>query len=260
MRRLLLIALSLAWAGCETAPTTAPEPEPGGTLVGARIDPPADSLAVNEPLRLEPEVVFSGAVDSPLVKYAWKVTKDGVPVELPDAARKALDWIPDQPGTYSAHLRVEYGGKTVEIHILVIIKEGDGGAGRLAGIRKGMIGDWTGSVSTPWLPAYPIHMTFRADGSYSARNPEPGGDSIGSTPALYYGTDEDHPLKTWLVDDVKASGEATGEITIVFGQVYTTTRDELRRVRLSPDGSRLSFEMWHMGTYGPVAVELARKP
>jgi hypothetical protein len=41
--------------------------------------------------------------------------------------------------------------------------------------------------------------------------------------------------------------------------VYTTTRDDLRHVKLSPDGKRLSFEMWHFGTYGPVAVELRRK-
>lgn len=257
-----MIGLALAWAGCEMPQTAAPGPkdDPRGSLVAASIDPPTDSHAVNDPLRIEPDVIFSGEVDTPQVKYAWKVTKDGVPVDLPDAAKRILDWIPGEPGTYSAQLRIEYGGKTVDIHIVVIIREGDGGAGKLAEIRKGMIGNWTGTVSTPWVPEYSIDMTFRKDGTYSARNPDPGGDSIGPTPALYYGTDEDHPLKTWLVDDVKAGGEATGEINIVFGLVYTTTRDELRHVKLSPDGSRLSFELWHFGTYGPVAVELVRKP
>lgn len=258
MRRMLLITLALAWAGCETPQSVAPEPP--GSLVTARIHLSAESLVVDEPLRIDPEVVFSGEVDSPLVKYSWKVTKDGVPVNLPDAARKALDWIPDQPGTYSAHFRIEYGEKTVEVHILVIIKEGDDGAGKLARIRKAMIGSWSGTVTSPWVPEYPIRMTFRADGTYSARNPDPGRDSLGSLPALFYGTDEDHPRKTWLVDDVKANGDATGEITLIFGQVYTTTRGQLRHVKLSADDSRLSFEMWHLGTYGPVAVDLVRNP
>jgi hypothetical protein len=255
-----LAMLALVLAGCETSPTAARQPEatPGGSLVTAHVGLSADSLAVDEPVRIEPEVVFSGEADTLLAKYNWKITKDGVAVELPDAASKVLDWIPAEPGNYSAHLRVEYGGKTVDLFVVVVIREGDGGAGKLAEIRKGMIGNWSGTVTTPWTPEHPIEMAFRGDGTYSARNPSPGTDSLGPTPALYYGTDEDHPLKTWFVDDVNASGEASGEIQIVFGTVYTTTRDALRRVKVSPDGKRMSFEMWHLGNYGPVAVELQR--
>lgn len=261
MRKLLLACLSLAWIGCQEDPALSGPEKPdtkSGSLVSARLDAPAESLAVNETVRLEPQLVFAGEVDTGKVRFNWSITRDGKPVPIGEAAKRILDWIPSKPGTYSARLTVEYGDKTVEIYVIVVISASGGDeAKRLAEIRKGMLGSWKGTVTTPWVAPYTVDMELRGDGTYSARNLTPDPDF--RVPALYYGTDEDQANKVWLIDDLKANGDATGEIHVSFGE-GNAVRDEIRHLRVSADGSRLSFEMWHFGTYGPVAFELTRAP
>lgn len=258
MKKFLLACLCLAWAGCETSNPTNPQAPDGkgGALVSARLDASGDSLAVNEPVRLETKPVFSGEIDSAQVKVSWSITRDGEPMLRQDSAQRILDWVPAQAGTYSAHATVEYGGKTVEVYVLIIVTAGSE-ARQLEAIRKGAAGKWQGTVTTPWVAPYPIEMELRADGTYSARMLS---QVVGSSSALYYGTDEDSPMKTWSLDDVKANGDASGEIRIVFDVVYTTTQDEIRHLRLGGDGKTLAFDMWHFGQYGPVHLELTRVP
>jgi hypothetical protein len=259
MKKLGLAGLCLFWVACENTHTTGPV-DPGsksGALISARLDAPGDSLAVDESVRLETTPVFSGEVDSAKLNVSWSISRDGEPVLTEDSAARILDWIPTRPGKYSAHATVEYGGKTVDVYVVIIILE-SGDASQLEKIRKGALGRWRGTVTTPWVAPYEIEMELRADGTYSAHSI--GQDDSSDYPALYYGTNEDSPLKTWSLDDVKANGDASGEIQVLFGVVYTTTVDEIRHLRLGADGTTLSFEMWHFGQYGPVRCELTRVP
>jgi hypothetical protein len=107
-------------------------------------------------------------------------------------------------------------------------------------------------VTTPWIPPYEIAMVFRADGSYSAYTTDTSG-----SPALYYGMDADDPGKIWSLEDVTASGNAVGKITVVF-DVGTTAEDDIESMRFDPDFNGLRFSMYHFGQYGPLKVELRR--
>jgi len=117
-----------------------------------------------------------------------------------------------------------------------------------------MVGTWQGCVTTPgWVPKYWVTMTFRSDGTYSARSDDvlDGQDMI----AMYYGMDEDSPNKVWHLVDVHDDGTASGTIDIVF-DVGSVNRDEIRQIRLM--GDKLQFEYWHFKTYGPVLFQLKR--
>jgi hypothetical protein len=73
--------------------------------------------------------------------------------------------------------------------------------------------------------------------------------------AMYYGMDEDSPLKTYSMTYFQASRLGIGQIDVVF-DVGSVTRDELRNVRLM--GDKLEFEMFHLGQYGPLTFQLNR--
>lgn len=262
MRKLFLLGLALSILGCEqpdpisSAQKKDPETAKTGTLVTATVDLPFDSLITNEPLQLIPKLIIQGEIDTTQLKFNWTVTANGVPVDLRGLTKeKLLSWIPTLPGKYTAHVTITYGEKTVEIYVLLIITGGVDHGSHLAQIRKGMNGSWVGMVTTPWVQPYPVAVEFREDGTYSARNLETGNGQ----PALYYGTDEDSPFKTFLLDSVKSNGDATGEITVYF-DVGTSVADEMRHVRLGPGGRTLSLEMWHFGSYGPVRLDLTRMP
>ena len=121
------------------------------------------------------------------------------------------------------------------------------------GLMSGMVGTWHGCVTTPWTIMYGVDVTFRADGTYSASSGEVlDGQTM---TALYYGTDDDSPLKQWWINDFQASNKGVGEIDIVF-DAKGVVRDELRNVKLM--GDQLELELFHMGQYGPVLVQLFR--
>lgn len=119
-------------------------------------------------------------------------------------------------------------------------------------LAAGMVGHWSGCVTTPWVPVYWVYFTFRMDGGYSAHADEVLDDM--NPPALYYGTDADAPRKVWRVLEF-ADGLGAGEIVIVFGSGSTNT-DDLLKIRLM--GDALSFEMIHHDRYGPLVFRLIR--
>ncbi len=124
----------------------------------------------------------------------------------------------------------------------------------LARVSSGIVGNWTGTVTTPWQPMHNVTFAFTADGHYSAHCQD---DCV----ALYYGTDDDSPFKTYRLLDVNTAGEVSGDIEIYFGgpgSASGTNRDQLLHVVLSADGNNLTFEMWHDLTYGPVSFRLTR--
>jgi hypothetical protein len=128
--------------------------------------------------------------------------------------------------------------------------EGD----RLAWIKAGMIGDWAGTITTPWTGSYQVEITFRADGTYSARSLDP------NNTAFYYGSDDDDPNKRYDVFDVWANGHGRGWIDLTFGP-SSFVRDELDMIRLSASQNLLRFDVWHVanGRYGPIEAQLNRR-
>jgi hypothetical protein len=123
-------------------------------------------------------------------------------------------------------------------------------------LESGMIGSWEGCVTTPWVPAYWVDITFRSDGTYSAISTEVlDGQDMN---AMYYGSERDAPNKRWAVVDLTDSGTGAGQIDIVWDEHNETVRDELRNVELMAD--KLRFDFLHFQRYGPVTFELRRSP
>lgn len=121
-------------------------------------------------------------------------------------------------------------------------------------LASGIVGTWTGCVTTPWTPMYAVTFVLRGDGTYSASSDEVL-DTWEMT-ALYYGTDKDSPLKKYALTDLQASGLGLGEIDVYFEGVGSVNRDELRNIRLM--GDKLEFEMFHQAVYGPITFQLVR--
>ena len=119
-------------------------------------------------------------------------------------------------------------------------------------LTAGIVGTWRGCVSTPWTPMYEVTFTFNEDGTYSAVTDEvlDGSRMI----ALYYGSDEDSPLKTYAITDFQASRLGVGQIDIYFFQ-KSIVRGSLRNVRLM--GDQLEFEVFNRD-YGPVTFQVSR--
>ncbi len=99
----------------------------------------------------------------------------------------------------------------------------------LAELSAGIVGDWQGCVTTPWMVPYWVDVTFRADGTYSANSPE-SFDGVDAS-ATYYGTDTDSPKKRYQLNDLQDNMQGIGDIDIVF-DVDTVNRDDLRHITL----------------------------
>lgn len=124
----------------------------------------------------------------------------------------------------------------------------------LGELQEGIVGTWVGCRSTPWVPPLPVTVTFRADGTYSARALVSGDDPALHDPAFYYGTDDDSPEKLYALNDLQ-DGLGTGQIDIVFWE-GNINRGELSNVELM--GNQLQFEFFHRGEYGPLTYQLYR--
>ena len=121
-------------------------------------------------------------------------------------------------------------------------------------LSAGMVGKWSGCVTTPWVPKYHVDITFNANGTYSAVS----GEKIDGTVmnAMYYGMEKDSMNKKYYLDGISGDKKGQGGIDIVF-DVGTVNHDELRNVQLM--GDKLSFEFMHRGQYGPLKFELYRQ-
>ena len=77
--------------------------------------------------------------------------------------------------------------------------------------------------------------------------------------ALYFGPDDDTPLKTYEVTSVLPSGAGRGSIAFVWvdNAVPTVRVGELRTIVFTgPDD--VVLEIWDRATYGPVYLDLQR--
>jgi len=125
----------------------------------------------------------------------------------------------------------------------------------LGELQEGIVGTWVGCRTTPWVPPYPVTLTFRGDGTYSARALVSDGDPALHDPAFYYGTDDDSSEKLYALNDLQDSLKGIGQIDIVFWE-GNINRGDLRNVELM--GNQLQFEFFHRGQYGPLTYQLYR--
>lgn len=124
-----------------------------------------------------------------------------------------------------------------------------GEAAQLAALRQNILGTWIGTMKTPWSGTADckVFFTFNGD-TYSARSID------GTCTALYYGSDDDSPEKTYFLDDITAAGEGQGDITIWFGP-GNTNQGVIRRIALGGNG--LTFQIFK-GDYGPFEYSMFR--
>ena len=124
----------------------------------------------------------------------------------------------------------------------------------LAELSAGIVGTWTGCVTTPWTPPYFVTVSFHSDGTYGATSSE----VLDGVPmnAMYYGIETASPAKRYELDDLQDDREGVGWIDIDFG-AGSVDRDDLRDVRLM--GDQLEFEFVHRGIYGPLIFQLYRR-
>ena len=127
------------------------------------------------------------------------------------------------------------------------------GTDALVRVKNGVIGTWTGTVTTPWTSPYRVTFVFDTYSHYSARTLDGSG-----YPALYYGIDDaDSPEKLYTISDMQANGDASGTISIVYDLGYADL-ERLEGIALSADLNHLKFYFMHAGTEGPIAYDLQR--
>jgi hypothetical protein len=109
-------------------------------------------------------------------------------------------------------------------------------------------------------------LSFHSDGSYSARcleHSDYDGSSPGCCRALYYGTDQDTPLKQWTLSTADAADSTSGDIDIIyayppdFGE--SSYQGEIRNLQFDAAGLRARFTF----AYGNIIVgtyDLERTP
>ena len=81
-------------------------------------------------------------------------------------------------------------------------------------------------------------------------------------PVFYAGIDDDSPLKTYSLVDLRADGTALGHITMIFAFSSSVQQGNLDPVTLSADGQHLTMQFWQTwtGHIGPVVLDLKRAP
>jgi hypothetical protein len=125
------------------------------------------------------------------------------------------------------------------------------GTEALMRVKNGVIGEWFGTATNPWVSSYQVTFTFDSYTHYSAWSLD------SRSTALYYGLDDDSPAKRYSIDDMQASGDAVGTIDIYFGP-GNTVRNKLESIQLSADLNHLKFYYMHFGEYGPMQYDLVR--
>jgi hypothetical protein len=118
-----------------------------------------------------------------------------------------------------------------------------------------MAGTWVGQETNPWTDAFQVRIVFGADGHYSGHCAQ----SSCPAPVFYSGVDDDSPLKTYSLVDLRSDGTTLGHLVIFFGPNNTQTGD-LDPLTLSADGQQLQFQFWATwsGRYGPLVFKLKR--
>jgi hypothetical protein len=180
-------------------------------------------------------------------------TRDVLPDLVPDLV-PPMDGLCSQDATLSCTCDNGLSGQRICLPSHIYSECGCG-TPELMRVRNGVVGTWTGTATTPWVAPYSVTFTFDSYTHYSARSLQ------GNQVALYYGIDDDSPFKRYDIADLRANGDGTGTIDIVFsnsGPGGNINQDILDGIKLSADGTRLQFNFMHNGTYGPLQYDLQR--
>lgn len=123
--------------------------------------------------------------------------------------------------------------------------------------ENAMTGRWRGTQTNPWFGTYVVAFRFDADGHYASRTMSGGG------PALYWGTDEDTPLKQWRLDHVNADAKGIGEIDVAFAYgngIYGLPlwQGVIESLVFDAARERMHFVMTRADGYGPIDLDLWR--
>ena len=127
---------------------------------------------------------------------------------------------------------------------------------QLARINRGMIGKWKGLQRNPWNDPCPCTVTF--DGKTYT-----GHSANESCTVFGWDTNADSPLRTYVVDDVKANGAGMGRIFFIWAaDPNQSSLRRLQNVVLSDDLTRLAFEADTSSDGSNVLLQfdLAREP
>jgi hypothetical protein len=195
--------------------------------------------------------------------FAPDLLRDILPDLLPDLPRERFRDVPPEvppqgdaqcaPGnTQSCACDNGLVGSRVCLSNLIFSECGCG-TEALMRVKTGVIGTWTGTATTPWVPAYHVTFTFDSYTHYSAK----AAPDANGVPALYYGTDDDTPNKRYGITDIQANGDATGTIDVCF-DVGGCNRSKLQAIQLSADLSRLKFYFMFRDETGPLEYDLTR--
>jgi hypothetical protein len=121
-----------------------------------------------------------------------------------------------------------------------------------AGLEEMLVGSWVGTNTNPWVDTYAIEIEFGADGIYSSR-------TDAENWALYFGPDDDTPLKTYAVKAVGPEAVGSGEIAFVWlDNVGSVVRMGAMTSIDFANADRVAIEIWDRGEYGPVVLDLIR--
>ena len=125
----------------------------------------------------------------------------------------------------------------------------------LSCLRQGIVGQWRGVVTTPWVEPYRVEVNFYADGTYGARCLSSDNQPCA---AYYYGLDGDRAGREYELFDVRADRQGLGRVRVVF----TGNRQwgSIESLRLDDDDTVLTYEFWNTwgGRVGPIEFELER--
>ncbi len=128
------------------------------------------------------------------------------------------------------------------------------GTEALMRVKTGIIGTWTGTVTTPFWPTYHATITFDSYSHYAAKA-APDGNGVS---ALYYGDDGDSPDRRYDITDIQANGDAKGTIDVCFDVSGCNNLSSMEAIKLSADLSRLSFYIMYRYESGPLQYDLTR--
>ncbi|MCU1276985.1 MAG: hypothetical protein JWM53_531 [bacterium] len=122
-----------------------------------------------------------------------------------------------------------------------------------ASAQWAIVGTWVGTATLPpgWVgqSTYAVEISFRADGTYTARTI----DGSGETPFYY---DRNPEQDRYELVDLHANGDVSGNIYLE----WLTSSDDLRAIRFDATQTHLHFEFYHFNTYGPIVYELDCNP
>lgn len=116
----------------------------------------------------------------------------------------------------------------------------------LVAVATAMVGQWSGTRTTPWDGTHPVLLTFFANGRYSMAHVD------GSMP-FYHGEHCGYHRSYWRVDTGSRS-LAEGELQINFNVVNTCTVEWIKHIQV--DATSLQFDHWHFQAYGPIHFDL----